>query len=103
MSVTSQSVLEHQPNRVLGYCQGFSLVLPICHNLGKRRHPHGKAPLFLWFENHCEFSSLHRNAPWSVLTKLYLCWYVVRKGSTASWVGDHSQTTLWQIDKMSWT
>jgi hypothetical protein len=21
----------------------------------------------------------------------------VRKGSTASWVGDHSQTTLWQI------
>jgi hypothetical protein len=20
-------------------------------------------------------------------------------GSTASWVGDHSQTTLWQIDK----
>jgi hypothetical protein len=22
-----------------------------------------------------------------------------RKGSTASWVGDHSQTTLWQIDK----
>src|SRR5271155_1963265 len=27
------------------------------------------------------------------------CWYVVRKGSPASWVGDHSQTTLWQIDK----
>src|ERR1700719_2803344 len=27
------------------------------------------------------------------------CWYVVRKGSTASWVGDHSQTTVWQIDK----
>jgi hypothetical protein len=24
---------------------------------------------------------------------------VVRKGSTASWVGDHTQTTLWQIDK----
>jgi hypothetical protein len=23
----------------------------------------------------------------------------VRKGSTASWVGDHCQTTLWQIDK----
>ncbi|HEY4861676.1 MAG TPA: DNA methylase, partial [Xanthobacteraceae bacterium] len=21
------------------------------------------------------------------------CWYVVRKGSTASWVGDHSQTS----------
>src|SRR5690349_22664082 len=27
------------------------------------------------------------------------CWYVVRKDSTASWIGDHSQTTLWQIDK----
>src|SRR5436853_2443329 len=27
------------------------------------------------------------------------CWYVVRKGSTAPWVGDQSQTTLWQIDK----
>src|SRR5260370_4500948 len=27
------------------------------------------------------------------------CWYVVRKGSTASWVGDHAQTTLWQIVK----
>src|SRR5947209_7626161 len=27
------------------------------------------------------------------------CWYVVRKGSTASWLGDHSQPTLWQIDK----
>src|SRR6202140_2771946 len=27
------------------------------------------------------------------------CWYVVRKGSTASWVGDHSQTTLWHVGK----
>jgi hypothetical protein len=26
------------------------------------------------------------------------CWYVVRKGSTASWVGDHSQTTLWRFE-----
>lgn len=25
------------------------------------------------------------------------CWYVVRKGSTATWAGDRSQTTLWQI------
>ena len=25
------------------------------------------------------------------------CWYAVRKGATASWIGDHSQTTLWQI------
>jgi DNA modification methylase len=25
------------------------------------------------------------------------CWYAVRKGSTAAWVGDRSQTTLWEI------
>jgi DNA modification methylase len=25
------------------------------------------------------------------------CWYAVRKGATARWQGDHSQTTLWQI------
>jgi DNA modification methylase len=27
------------------------------------------------------------------------CWYAVRKGSTASWIGDRSQTTLWEIDQ----
>jgi DNA modification methylase len=25
------------------------------------------------------------------------CWYAVRKCATAHWVGDHSQSTLWQI------
>lgn len=25
------------------------------------------------------------------------CWYAVRKGATAAWIGDHSQTTLWAI------
>lgn len=25
------------------------------------------------------------------------CWYAVRKGATAGWVGDRSQTTLWSI------
>lgn len=25
------------------------------------------------------------------------CWYAVKKGNTASWIGDHSQDTLWQI------
>jgi DNA modification methylase len=25
------------------------------------------------------------------------CWYAVRKGATASWAGDRSQTTLWPI------
>jgi len=27
------------------------------------------------------------------------CWYAVRKGKTAHWSGDRSQTTLWEIDK----
>jgi DNA modification methylase len=27
------------------------------------------------------------------------CWYAFRKGETANWIGDHSQTTLWEIDK----
>jgi DNA modification methylase len=26
------------------------------------------------------------------------CWYVVRKGATARWSGDHQQTTLWDIN-----
>lgn len=25
------------------------------------------------------------------------CWYAIRKGATANWVGDHSQTTLWEV------
>ena len=25
------------------------------------------------------------------------CWYAVRKGKTAHWIGGHSQSTLWQI------
>lgn len=27
------------------------------------------------------------------------CWYAVRKGGNAGWIGDRSQTTLWEIDK----
>ena len=27
------------------------------------------------------------------------CWYAVRKGKTAQWAGDRSQTSVWQIDK----
>ena len=27
------------------------------------------------------------------------CFYAVRKGATAQWIGDRKQTTLWQIDK----
>jgi DNA modification methylase len=25
------------------------------------------------------------------------CWYAVRKGATARWIGDHSQSTVWDI------
>ena len=27
------------------------------------------------------------------------CWYAVRKGQVANWIGDHSQATLWKINK----
>lgn len=27
------------------------------------------------------------------------CWYAIREKGTGHWVGDHSQTTLWKIDK----
>lgn len=27
------------------------------------------------------------------------CWYAFRKGETADWIGDHSQTTLWTINR----
>lgn len=29
------------------------------------------------------------------------CWYCVRKRGTGHWVGDHNQTTLWQIKNMN--
>lgn len=28
------------------------------------------------------------------------CWYAVRKGATADWIGDRKQTTLWAIDQL---
>lgn len=27
------------------------------------------------------------------------CWYAVRRGASASWIGDHSQVTVWDIEK----
>lgn len=27
------------------------------------------------------------------------CWYAFRKGESANWIGDHSQTTLWNINR----
>lgn len=29
------------------------------------------------------------------------CWMMVKKGETANWIGDRTQSTLWQIDKPS--
>jgi DNA modification methylase len=29
------------------------------------------------------------------------CWYAVRKGKTAGWVGGHSESTVWQIDSVN--
>jgi DNA modification methylase len=29
------------------------------------------------------------------------CWYAVRKGENASWVGSHSESTLWEINRNS--
>ena len=28
------------------------------------------------------------------------CWYVVRRGRTAHWAGDHKQSTVWQLTHM---
>jgi len=28
-----------------------------------------------------------------------LCWYSIRNGHEANWIGDRKQSTLWQIDK----
>jgi DNA modification methylase len=49
--------------------------------------------LIIWAKNNFAISRgnyHHKHEP---------CWYGVRKGSTAQWIGDHSQTTLWEIDK----
>src|SRR5271169_2081987 len=62
ISAPSQGVLQNQPDGVLGHSQGFGLVVSIGDDLWKVRDTYGKTPLFLWFQNHCEFLSLHRNA-----------------------------------------
>ena len=47
--------------------------------------------LIVWKKQHWAISRGHYN--W----QHELCWYGVRKGSTAKWIGDHSQTTVWEI------
>lgn len=45
----------------------------------------------IWEKQHFALSRGHYN--WQHEP----CWYAVRKGSTAKWVGDMKQTTVWQI------
>lgn len=49
--------------------------------------------LIVWAKNNHAISQGHYHH------KHEPCWYAVKKGETASWVGDRSQTTLWEIDK----
>lgn len=46
----------------------------------------------IWAKSH--FAISRGNYHW----KHESCWYAVRKGATANWVGDRSQTTVWEID-----
>ena len=46
----------------------------------------------VWAKSHFAISRGHYNGQHEP------CWYVVRKGAVASWVGDHSQSTLWAIN-----
>jgi DNA modification methylase len=45
----------------------------------------------IWAKSHFVISRGHYH--W----KHEPCWYAVRKGESADWAGDHSQTTLWEI------
>lgn len=47
----------------------------------------------IWFKNHHVISRGDYN--W----KHEPCWYAVKKGATAEWIGDNSQSTVWEIDK----
>lgn len=47
----------------------------------------------IWAKNNIVISRGHYHP------KHEACWYAVRDGSTGRWKGDHSQTTLWEIDK----
>ena len=46
----------------------------------------------VWAKSHFAISRGHYNGQHEP------CWYAVRKGAVASWVGDHSQSTLWAIN-----
>ena len=46
----------------------------------------------IWAQSRFAISRGHYNA------KHEPCLYAVRKGATANWIGDHSQTTLWDIN-----
>ena len=47
----------------------------------------------IWAKNNLVISRGHYHP------KHECCWYAVRKGTSAHWIGDHKQTTVWEIDK----
>lgn len=49
--------------------------------------------LIIWAKNKHSFGRGHYHH------KHEPCWYGVRKGDSAGWIGDHSQTTLWEIER----
>lgn len=49
--------------------------------------------MIIWAKNNFAISRGHYHH------KHEPCWYAVKKGDKSYWIGDHSQTTLWEIDK----
>lgn len=49
----------------------------------------------IWAKQHFAISQGHYH--W----KHEPCWYAVRKGQTAGWIGDRSQTTIWEISSLN--
>lgn len=49
----------------------------------------------IWAKQHFAISRGHYH--W----KHEPCWYAVRKGSSAAWIGDRTQTTVWEINSLN--
>ena len=49
--------------------------------------------LIVWVKSNFPISRGHYHCRHEV------CWYTVRKGGTASWIGDRKQNTVWEISK----
>jgi len=51
--------------------------------------------LIVWAKQH--FTLMRHDYHW----QHELCWYCVRKGKTAHWIGDRKQTTIWSIESLN--